>query len=680
MKKLFTLIALLAMVLGVNAKTFVDAEVDFSQFEDGSDIKFYNWGASESAKARLSIKGGCLHFESTEATDPSWDCQFHPIGGVEVDEGVTYTLHYKVKGSVEQKISALGFGLTPYGQFPITTEWVEGTIEYKAAKSEGGDLLFQCGDYVGTWDIAYLKITHEGKEEKPVEWVNQLTNGDAETPWTADQKAIKFNDQKNNFTICAWGKQKGTNVNQHEDGTEGSDPFPAEIVEDPDQPGNHVFLVRGALADTEGDAAAWDNQFWIQSPKSWKAGTKIRVKFRYKASIPCKTNTQVHKQNPSDYLFYTAVGDVNFTTEWQDFEGTFTVSDDQAGCWSVAFNLNPDVIQANNFYFDNLSWETMKLEEGYFVATANPDAGVSFDYDAATKFVYDEDENAYVATVGTENEPVSQIMVSTIYGNTAAFKGATIRPKDITGKYVLYDAAGSAVIDLPGWGVWRICVDEEYTKMKIEMISGKTKEILDIKPNPTHVVLKGLERDDLESEGGKGYPWDNQFFIVANRTLHKGEVTVVEFKYKSSEDEAKTTVQSHGRPGSYIGGAFDDVIFKSEEQPLSVEFTIPADDVQSIAFNMAEIKQACDYEIYDIVWKLKDNTESLIDQEGARNFYVKEGAGTEPYIFGTDHDTGIENVVNKVNVSNATFNIAGQRVANDFKGLVIKNGSKYLVK
>ena len=677
MKKLFTLIALLAMVMGVNAKTFVDAEVDFSKFEDGSDIKFYNWGASESAKARLSIKNCCLHFESTEATDPSWDCQFHPIGGVEVDEGVTYTLHYKVKGSVAQNISALGFGLTPYGQFPITTEWVEGTFEYTAAKSEGGDLLFQCGDYVGEWDIAYLKITHEGKEEKPVEWINQLTNGDAETPWTADQKAIKFNDQAKNFTICAWGKQKGTNVNLHEDGNEGSDPFPAEIVEDPDKPGNHVFIVRGALADTEGDAAAWDNQFWIQSPKSWKQGTKIRVKFRYKASQACKTNTQVHKQNPSDYLFYTAVGDVNFTTEWQDFENTFTVNENQAGCWSIAFNLNPEVQNAVDFYFDDLSWEIMKLDEGYFVASANPDAGVSFDYDAATKFVYDDDENAYVATVGTENEPVSQIMVSTIYGNTAAFKGATLRPKDITGKYVLYEPAGSAVIDLPGWGVWKIYIDEEYTKMKIEMISGKKKEKITVTPNPTHVVVKGAAREE-----GTGNPWDNQFFIVANRTLHKGEVTILQFKYKCNLDEAKTTTQTHGAPGSYLGGALsEDVIFTSEEQNTGeIELVIGYDDAQSIAFNMSEILDACDYEIYDVIWKLKDDTESLIDMEGSKNFILVEGAGPQ-HEFGKDPEaSGIENVVNKVNASNATFNIAGQRVANDFKGLVIKNGSKYLVK
>ena len=97
MRKLFTLFALLTCFLSANAKEFVDAEVDFSKYTDISEFKFFGWGASESAVARLSIQDGCLHFQSEEATDPSWDCQFHPIGGFIPEVGVVYTLHYKGK-------------------------------------------------------------------------------------------------------------------------------------------------------------------------------------------------------------------------------------------------------------------------------------------------------------------------------------------------------------------------------------------------------------------------------------------------------------------------------------------------------------------------------------------------------------------------------------------------------
>ena len=124
--------------------------------------------------------------------------------------------------------------------------------------------------------------------------------------------------------------------------------------------------------------------------------------------------------------------------------------------------------------------------------------------------------------------------------------------------------------------------------------------------------------------------------------------------------------------------------FKTEEQPFTKEYTIPKDgsktiQTQSITFNLSELKAANTYEFYDIIWRTADSTESLIDMTGSKNFFVKIGAGTNPYQFGTD-PTGIENVVSKSKASNATFNIAGQRVAKDFKGLVIKNGSKYLVK
>ena len=179
-----------------------------------------------------------------------------------------------------------------------------------------------------------------------------------------------------------------------------------------------------------------------------------------------------------------------------------------------------------------------------------------------------------------------------------------------------------------------------------------------------------------------GQPWDNQFFLVANRELETGEETVVAFSYRASK-EAKTTTQLHGNPGAYMHwAAIGDVTFTTEWQDFSYELTIPkeANGMKSIAFNMAEIKEACDYEIKDIIWKVKGDYESLIDQTGTKNFYVKEGAGTEPHEFGTD-PAGINNVTTDVkNSSAATYNLAGQRVSKDYKGLVVKSGKKYVVK
>ena len=684
MKKLFTLFALLVLALGANAKEIVDVEVDFSKMADGSEIKFYGWGASESARARLSIQNGCLHFHSEEATEPSWDCQFFPIGGVDAEVGVVYTLHYKIKGSVAQNVSMLGFGLTPYGQFPITTDWVEGTVDYEAANSEG-NLLMQCGDYVGDFDIAYLKITHEGKEERPVEWIEQLENGDAEKPW-ADPN-VRFNDQENNFKICAWAKEKGRNMNEND----GWDPFPADIEE---VDGSHVFVVHGQVADTEGDPSAWDNQFWIQSPKMLKVGSQFKLHFRYKASEAATTNTQFHHQNPSDYVFYQAIGDINFTTEWQEYDGVVTVPEQATDAWSIAFNLNPQNKNAVNFYFDDLSLSLMKLDEGYFVASSNTATGIEYDFDNATEFTVDDD--LIVATVGTKGKQdtwVNEVMISTVRGNDRAFKSSTLKPTGTVvndpDTWLDYTEGSNAKIKLPAAGVWTISIDTAGKQINFVKLEGeKDQEPLDIKPNTSVVVVHGQERDDLadtdtevrEEEGGSGQPWDNQFFILANRTLEAGEVTVLEFDYQSTV-EAKTTTQCHGAPGAYMHwNCIGDVNFTPEMTHFRTTFTVPseANGMQSIAFNMAEIKAACDYTITNVVWKLEDNTETLINETGVENFIVKEGAGTEPHVY--VDPTGINNAVVDSNVSTAAYNLAGQRVSNSYKGIVVKNGKKFIVK
>jgi len=720
MKKLFTLVALLACFLGAKAVEVVDAEVDFSKYSDISEVKFASWGGSESAKARLSIKDGCLHFHSEEATDPSWDCQFFPIGGVNAEIGVTYTLYYKVKGTVAQNVSMLGFGQTPYGQFPITTDWVEGTVTYEAASSDG-NILMQCGDYVGDWDIAYLKITHEqAKEDRPVVWLEQLTNGDAEAEWPAwsleETDGLNANWRGDRTgEICAWSIVRGKNydTDQTIDPTNTGDnpvdgkprPFPCQIEAEEGNPSNHVFVVHASAADNEIESwQAWDNQFWIQSPKAWKSGSQIKLHFRYKASREAKVETQYHNQWPSKYLFYQGPENLTFSTEWQEFDKIVTIPDGANGAWSVAFNLNPDVKEAMDFYFDDLSWQAMKLDEGYFVAASNADKGIAYDYDNATEFT-DAGDGLLMATVGTKGKQdtwVNELQISTLRGHRGSFLGATIKPDrtpDGTEEdWMNYVAGSNYKIKLPAAGVWTIYIDPEGMQILFVQVEGdeiKVKEPIDVKPNPTEVIVKGQERDDLadgtnqdgtikinEEEGGTGQPWDNQFFIVANRPLAEGEVTVVSFKYKASVAGATSGTQLHGDPGAYLHwNAIGSFNFTEEYQDFEKTLTIPkeADGMKSIAFNMAEIKGACDYYIKDIVWKLEDNTETLINMEGSDNFYVKEGAGTTPYIFGTD-PSAIQGVSKAVNTSEAAYNLAGQRVGADYKGIVVKNGKKYVVK
>ena len=714
MKKLFTLFAFLACFLGAKAEWVEDYKVDYSNYSGfpfyvmgfvpewvdgvmtdmGGNFEYAALDNTEGKVSDVTVKtNNGTEYYKIEKTEGTWH-QYFIADGIPTELDGAYTVKAMVKASEACTVSVnfqwgWGEGQRVSSSLNVGTEWAEVEMDVSGIGGTSCALIAQ-PNTAAVIEWKYVIVGHNAKPQKPITWLEQLENGTADKTWEELGLAdVKYDDMENNYKICAWAKQKGTNVNEE---TGGSDPFPATI-ENID--GNNVFVVHGAVADTEGDAAAWDNQFWIQSQQPWKEGTQLKISFRYKASKACKTNTQMHHQKPSDYQIWYAIGDVEFTTEWQNFEKVITIDASQANAWSIAFNLNPDVKEAVDFYFDDLSWQIMKLDEGYFVAGANAAEGLDYDLDNAIEFV--EEDGVLVATVGEKGAYVSQVMISTIRGNDAAFKGATLKPKGTIVNdpetWLDYEPASLAKLNLPGAGIWKIYLDTNYNAMAFEMLEGNIVEPIEINPNPTVVVVKGQERDwrgtdndgnPIEEQVGEGQPWDNQFFIIANRALAAGEVTVVEFDYVSTVD-AKTTTQCHNGPGEYMHwSCIGDVNFKTEEQHLSVKLTVPsdADGMKSIAFNMAEIKGACDYTIKNIVWKLEDGTESLIDQTGTKNFYVKEGAGTAPYEFGTDPEkpgTGITNVVEGNSVSGKTFNLAGQTVSKNFKGIVVKNGKKLVV-
>jgi hypothetical protein len=478
----------------------------------------------------------------------------------------------------------------------------------------------------------------------------------------------------NNYKICAWGKERLRNLN--DDG--GWDPFPCDIVEEAD--GNHAFIVHGQAAITEGDASAWDNQFWIQSPKEWKSGEQLKIHFRYKASKNVTVATQIHNQTPSDYLIWHAIGDIAFTEEWQEFDGMMNMADDMSGGWSIAFQLNQNDKDAIDFYFDDLSWQNMKLDNGYFVAGANTGTGLEYDFDNAVEFEYDENEGYYTATIGTKDAYVNQIMISTVRGNDAAFKGHTLKPSGAIhndpDEWLDYTEASLAKLTLPGSGIWKVYLDDVYYSMAFEMLEGEILVPIDITPNPTEIVIETIERDFTADEqpadeeagtpAGTGQPWDNQFWILANRTLSTGEVTIISFKYKAAS-EARTTTQCHSTPGNYLHwGAIGDVNFTDEWQEFEQTFTVPseADGMQSIAFNLSEIKEANTYEIKDVIWKIEGDWETLIDMEGSKNFYVKV-IGEDPHQYGEtpepkyDGDVNNDGFVDVADISALISHMAG---------------------
>ena len=726
MKKLFTLVALLACVLGAKAEWVEDYSLDYStksgfpfyvmsyvpEWVDGVMTDFgamYNYKAEadvaegDNVIADVATDNGTV-YKKIELAEPAWH-QYFIADGIPTELDGAYTVKALVKASEACTINVnmgwgWGDGQQASASVAIPTDWTEVEWEYSGIGGTSCNLVAQPGTATATIEWKWVTVSHNQKETRPVTWQEWLTNdgqpilpgveteskwmGDAETAW--DDAETRFDDQTKNYLICAWSKEKGRNMNEND----GWDPFPADIEVDPDNAENHIFVCHGQPATTEGDPSAWDNQFWIESPKSWKSGDQLKIHFRYKASQTVKTNTQIHHQNPSDYLIWHAIGDITFTEEWQEFDGTMSIADDMAGGWSIAFNLNPEVKDAVDFYFDDLSWQSMVLDEGYFVAASNAAKGIEYDFDNAIEFVQDpDDESLIIATIGEVGKPdtwVNEAMISTVRGNDASYKSNTLKP---SGNYVgednwgEYTAGSLAKIKLPAAGAWKISLDTEGKQINILKLDGEEdQQPVEIVANPTEIVINALERDNTEAEqeGGTGQPWDNQFWIVANRELSTGEATVVQFKYKAAK-AAKSSTQCHADPGAYLHwAAIGDVNFTEEWQDFEGKLTVAAEanGMKSIAFNLAEIKDANDYYIKDVVWKTEDGTESLINMTGAENFWVKVGAGTAPYQYDPTAINGV--VVNKNTGSAAIYNIAGQRVSKSYKGIVVKEGKKYLVK
>ena len=114
----------------------------------------------------------------------------------------------------------------------------------------------------------------------------------------------------------------------------------------------------------------WDTQFWLTFNEEVPAGTKLHVTFDYRSENELaeggEVQTQSHTILPGEfwpgttddsYIFYSMIGDIAFTPEWQSFDKEVTVSSDQAKAdkpmGSIAFNMNRDK-NANVYYFDNV--------------------------------------------------------------------------------------------------------------------------------------------------------------------------------------------------------------------------------------------------------------------------------------------------------------------------------------
>jgi hypothetical protein len=233
-------------------------------------------------------------------------------------------------------------------------------------------------------------------------------------------------------------------------------------------------------------------------------------------------------------------------------------------------------------------------------------------------------------------------MISTVYGNSKAFKANTLKPtQDINDPdgWAPLEYASNYKIALPAAGVWKISIATDENSINFYQIEGDAPwEPIEFTENPTEIIIDATAKINDA--------WDAQFWVYTDEVLPKGTETTISFKYKmESADLSEATVgtQCHAAPGAYLHwAAIGDVTFTDEWQTFEKTFTVPneGDNMQSIAFNLSQDAPVKFY-IKDFIWGYSNHKASLIDMEsGDKNFYIKEGktpdGAYQSHLWGTD--------------------------------------------
>ena len=228
----------------------------------------------------------------------------------------------------------------------------------------------------------------------------------------------------------------------------------------------------------------------------------------------------------------------------------------------------------------------------------------------------------------------------------------------------LVKAGGSTPADEEGWLelVKNGDVEGEDGTSLISK-NGANKDVLFFNPQ-AGVGIDGSRAAVVVSTDSAVDQWDSQFFIYApDHVFTYGDQYKVSFWVKADKPAKLPTCQAHTTAGNYIGWFVDgsqEVSLTTEWQLVSFEGTVNnsmeqygglMDGMQTLAFNLNDDKTLANTYYFDNVsWKLKVDTE------------------------------GVKEINTPKSMNGQRYNIAGMRVGDDYKGIVIQNGRKFIQK
>ncbi len=138
-------------------ETIVDAEFDYSTF-DG----WYYWGQGPEG-ATMGVVDGVFQSYNPAVIPNFWEFQYHVADGINWVPGVSYTVTMMIRASEACSITlAAGtWGGQAGGNIEIGTEWKEISVPRSPGVEGAGFVMFQSGNFAGTIEMQWLKVTHE---------------------------------------------------------------------------------------------------------------------------------------------------------------------------------------------------------------------------------------------------------------------------------------------------------------------------------------------------------------------------------------------------------------------------------------------------------------------------------------------------------------------------------------
>lgn len=395
MKKLFTLIAGLLLA----GSTFAQGEYSWRSIikngdMEGDDVSCW-WSHEWDESVSMRDDGYCRIIE--DPTDPTnhvavvrtynaekqaemdgdiqdWSAQFFIAWPEETPEvGMEIRVSFRFRADHEAQISSQAHNMpgdyNHYdagmgGNLTATTEWqtVDKTFLITndhfygtgaTADSENGKEFHSIAfnlyleayriDNNFYFDDVIVEVRKPKPPKEQTGWFDLIHNGDLSS------------DDVRNFT-----EKNGDTANDYVN-------YAANIYEDPKdgKPTLRVMSVPTYEQITgttdQSELMDWNTQFFITTTHKFKTGEPYKFSMMARADYPVQIESQTHNA-PGEYIHWACVGTFDLTEEWQLFETEGTITSEQNGGYTIAFNCNKDREQINYMYFRDIKWEINDAE------------------------------------------------------------------------------------------------------------------------------------------------------------------------------------------------------------------------------------------------------------------------------------------------------------------------------